>query len=182
MLTLAEAGDVAGALDGFRRQAAESLPAGTLALADEAMIDELFRGVPDADIRWLVPGVRVLWAAEVRDSFPSYDGYARDNVSWGGSWDIDPTNLTVPTWLWYGDADRAVPLSHGQWLAEQIPRLHPDRSPRRRPREAPSSTTGTTCSPPWSAVGRVVERGPPGHHKCRPGVLPREAGGRMARL
>jgi pimeloyl-ACP methyl ester carboxylesterase len=49
------------------------------------------------------------------------DGAARDNVAWGGAWDIDPGDLDVPCWLWYGELDQMVRLSHGHWLAERIP-------------------------------------------------------------
>jgi pimeloyl-ACP methyl ester carboxylesterase len=51
----------------------------------------------------------------------TYDGYARDNVAWGGQWDIDPARLGVPSWLWYGELDGMVAPSHGRWLAERIP-------------------------------------------------------------
>jgi pimeloyl-ACP methyl ester carboxylesterase len=60
-------------------------------------------------------------ALDTREALATYDGYARDNVAWGGAWDVDPTRLTVPTWLWYGDADRMVPPSQGRWLAQRIP-------------------------------------------------------------
>jgi len=37
-------------------------------------------------------------------------------------WGFDPTDITVPTDLWYGGADELVPAAAGQWLADRIPR------------------------------------------------------------
>jgi pimeloyl-ACP methyl ester carboxylesterase len=120
LLALVDAGDVAGALDGFRRQAAEDFDR-MLTLDDAAMVDAFFDGAPADDVGWLDAEARALWAADAREALASYDGYARDNVAWGGAWDIDPTRVTVPTWLWYGDADRMVPPSHAHWFAQRIP-------------------------------------------------------------
>lgn len=120
LLALADAGDVSGALDGFREQAAQDFDR-LLALDDAAMVDALFEGVPEEELSWLDAAAREVWAADMREALASYDGYARDNVAWGGGWDVDPAHLTVPTWLWYGQADRMVPASHGRWLAQRIP-------------------------------------------------------------
>jgi pimeloyl-ACP methyl ester carboxylesterase len=119
LLALADTGDLTGALDGFRRLAAQEYGA-ILGLDDDAMIDELVRPAPRGDLGWLDHHARVCWSADLREALTTYDGYARDNVSWGGAWDIDPSRLTVPTWLWYGGLDRMVPESHGRWLAERI--------------------------------------------------------------
>ncbi|TDW19491.1 alpha/beta fold hydrolase [Kribbella kalugense] len=116
LLALADAGDVAGALDGFRRQGVQDFD-GLLTLDDEAMVTAYFKGAPKKDLGWLDVGV---WAADAREALASYDGYARDNVAWGGAWDVDPADLRVPTWLWYGEIDRLVPASHGRWLADRI--------------------------------------------------------------
>ncbi len=120
LLALADAGDVAGALKGFRAQGRIAYTR-MLGLADEAMVEEFFRDAPDADTRWLDAETRKNWAADLRDALQNYDGYARDNVAWGGDWDIDPTSLGVPSWLWYGELDRMVAPSHGDWLAERVP-------------------------------------------------------------
>lgn len=37
-------------------------------------------------------------------------------------WRFDPAHITVPTNLWYGDADFMVPAAAGRWLADRIPR------------------------------------------------------------
>jgi pimeloyl-ACP methyl ester carboxylesterase len=120
LLALADAGDVAGALKGFRAQGRVAYDR-MLTLTDEAMVEEFFRDAPEADTGWLDPEARRRWAADLRDALQTYNGYARDNVAWGGNWDIDPTQLGVPSWLWYGELDRMVPASHGHWLAATIP-------------------------------------------------------------
>jgi pimeloyl-ACP methyl ester carboxylesterase len=120
LLALADAGDVEGALDGFRRQGKIAYDR-MLALPGDALVDEFTRGAPVEDLAWLTPTAKRLWAADLRDALQTYDGYARDNVSWGADWDIDPTQLTVPTYLWYGETDRLVPASHGRWFAARIP-------------------------------------------------------------
>ncbi|RZU18558.1 pimeloyl-ACP methyl ester carboxylesterase [Kribbella rubisoli] len=120
LLALVDAGDVIGALDGFREQAAQDFER-MLSLEDAAMVDAFFEGVPGEELGWLDAAGREVWAADTREALASYDGYARDNVAWGGAWDVDPAHLTVPTWLWYGEADRMVPPSHARWFAQRIP-------------------------------------------------------------
>lgn len=119
LLALADAGDVTGALEGFRVQG--SVAYGRLLdLDDEVMVDEFFDDAPPSDLGWLDAAAKRSWAADLRDALQSNDGYARDNVSWGAGWDIDPASLRVPTWLWYGEQDGIVAPSHGQWLADRI--------------------------------------------------------------
>jgi pimeloyl-ACP methyl ester carboxylesterase len=118
ILARADAGYVAGALEGFREQAAGEFDE-LLSLGHDELLARLFDDVPEAELA--DQESRLRWAADTRDALSSYDGFARDNVAWGGAWDIDPTQLAVPARLWYGDADRMVPASHGHWFAERIP-------------------------------------------------------------
>lgn len=155
LLALADAGDVAGALDGFRRQGAQDY-AGMLALGDAEMVDAFFEGVPGEELGWLDAAARAVWAADAREALASYDGYARDNVSWGAAWDIDPTRLTVPTWLWYGGTDRMVPPSHAHWFAERIP--HANLTIR------PGEGHGRTIFGHWTDMLTTLGGGSPGHH------------------
>ncbi|WP_432879986.1 alpha/beta fold hydrolase [Kribbella sp. CA-245084] len=152
LLALVDAGDVAGALDGFRRQGAQAFD-GMLALDDTAMVDTFFEGAPGEDLGWLDAEARVVWAADAREALASYDGYARDNVAWGGAWDVDPTHLTVPTWLWYGDTDRMVPPSHARWFSQRIP----NATLILRPGEGHGRTLFTHWDEMFSALGA----GPP---------------------
>ncbi len=120
MLALADAGDVSEALKGFRDQGGVAFGR-MLALADDAMVEEFFRDAPEGDTDWLDAENKRHWAADLRDALKSYDGFARDNVAWGGNWDIDPAHLRVPAWLWYGELDRMSSPAHGHWLSERIP-------------------------------------------------------------
>ena len=120
LLARAAAGDVEGALTGFREEFAASV-AEMLGREDGPMIDAFLDVVLAGDEDLFDDTFRAVWIADVREGLRSHDGYARDNVSWGGEWDIDPGGVRVPTHLWYGADDRAVPPSHGIWLAEQIP-------------------------------------------------------------
>jgi pimeloyl-ACP methyl ester carboxylesterase len=48
-------------------------------------------------------------------------GGAWDNVAWVGPWDIDPTTISRPVLLWYGDEDRFCPPTHAIWLRDNLP-------------------------------------------------------------
>ena len=86
-----------------------------LALGDAAMVEAFFANVPagpsrrDGD-----PGYRVLWARDLREALRSYDGFVRDNLSWGDPWDVDPSSVRSRCLLWYGESDVMVPASDGR--------------------------------------------------------------------
>jgi pimeloyl-ACP methyl ester carboxylesterase len=120
ILELADAGDAAGALESFRAEAGGRYVK-LLAMPDPALTEEFFNGVPEEDAGWLAAESKRLFGLDLRDTLRSFDGYARDNVAWGGDWDIDPGRLVVPTWLWFGDIDRMAPPSHGRWFGDRIP-------------------------------------------------------------
>jgi pimeloyl-ACP methyl ester carboxylesterase len=114
LLTLLDAGDLAGAWDGSMAGAKRQL-SGLIGLDDEARVDAFFGGSPPQD-----PYRRSLWAANLTDVLERPDGYVFDNLAWGAVWDIDPREVVAPTVLWYGDADVACPPSIGEWYADQI--------------------------------------------------------------
>ncbi len=117
---LARAGDEPSALDGFRvRIRAEY--AGLLELDDGAMIEAVKAANPAEEAGWLDAATSAAYVADKREALQTYDGAARDVVAMGLDWDITPTDLKVPTWLWYGDRDKGVPATNGRWLTEQIP-------------------------------------------------------------
>ena len=118
-LELADAGDIEAALAAFRDSATEEY-ASMLKLDDDAMMDEFIRPVPEKERALFTPQLRAVWAADLREALTSYDGYARDNLAWGGDWDLDLAAVSSPTWLWYGDEDRLVPADLGRWLHERI--------------------------------------------------------------
>jgi pimeloyl-ACP methyl ester carboxylesterase len=44
-----------------------------------------------------------------------------DNVAWVGPWEVDPTTISCPVLLWYGDDDKLCPPAHGVWLRDNLP-------------------------------------------------------------
>ena len=78
-------------------------------------------GTAGEDFGYLDRSMRTRLAQDIRESLTSYDGLAHDNIAVGRVWDIDPATIKQPTFLWYGDADATVPLSHAQWWQDHIP-------------------------------------------------------------
>jgi pimeloyl-ACP methyl ester carboxylesterase len=121
LLERAEAGDVAGARAGYAARAAEEFAWLSPGLSDEEVVDGFFAGAPPDAVAWLDPTFRLRWAADTRDALDRYDGYIRDNLSWGTTWDLDLGRLQVPCRLWYGAEDGMVPPRHGVWLGDHLP-------------------------------------------------------------
>lgn len=121
LLALVDAGKIEAALAGFRAMLAADIGDMLSIADDDGLVEAYLDGAPPEDLLWLDRDRRLLWAADLRESLPSTEGYARDNVAWGGDWDIDVSAVRCPVRLYYGDQDRLVPLSHGRWLADRIP-------------------------------------------------------------
>jgi pimeloyl-ACP methyl ester carboxylesterase len=67
------------------------------------------------------PTEGVTFFADLQRALSPPDGFARDNVAWGGHWDIDVSAVTSPVDLFYGETDQMVPLHHGKTLAGLLP-------------------------------------------------------------
>jgi pimeloyl-ACP methyl ester carboxylesterase len=67
------------------------------------------------------PDEAAVFFADMRRALDPPDGFARDNVSWSGPWDVDLAAVTAPVDLLYGDADRMVVLANGERLATLLP-------------------------------------------------------------
>jgi pimeloyl-ACP methyl ester carboxylesterase len=119
ILELLDTGDIDGALDGFRANAARDFGE-LLAQPDEVFLDYFVAHMAARDRAWFDP-IGERWIRDWREALSSYDGYALDNVAWGGPWDIAPGEVAVPTRLWAGDEDTSVPLRHAEWLHAQLP-------------------------------------------------------------
>jgi pimeloyl-ACP methyl ester carboxylesterase len=48
-------------------------------------------------------------------------GYFDDDQAMMKGWGFDPTSITVPVAVWFGDHDLMVPRTHGEWLAANLP-------------------------------------------------------------
>ena len=73
--------------------------------------------VPDADLALLTDEAITLQQSLA----PGIEGTWDDCVSQITPWGFDVTRISVPVLVLHGDQDRAVPFSHGQWLASHIP-------------------------------------------------------------
>ncbi|RZU49348.1 pimeloyl-ACP methyl ester carboxylesterase [Krasilnikovia cinnamomea] len=121
LLALADAGKIDAALAGYRAVLTAEI-GDLLAIGDDsALVEAYLDGAPPDDLQWLDQEKRLLWAVDLREAVRTGDGYARDNVAWGGRWDIDIAAIRCPVRLYYGNLDRLVSPSHGRWLADRIP-------------------------------------------------------------
>ena len=65
--------------------------------------------------------VRELMAAAFRHAFAhGWRGLYDDDQAFMVDWGFDPTTITVPVAVWFGNEDLMVPPTHGQWLARSI--------------------------------------------------------------
>jgi pimeloyl-ACP methyl ester carboxylesterase len=67
------------------------------------------------------PAEAAVFFADLRRALDPPDGFARDNLSWGGAWDVDLAVVTARVDLLYGEADQMVPVANGQRLSELVP-------------------------------------------------------------
>lgn len=50
----------------------------------------------------------------------SWRGFYDDDLAFYKPWGFDPTSISVPVEIFYGDHDHMVPSTHGAWLASHI--------------------------------------------------------------
>jgi pimeloyl-ACP methyl ester carboxylesterase len=67
------------------------------------------------------PDLRGAFESDFQRAITTSDGFALDNLSWLGPWDIDLTSITAPVRLVYGESDRMAQPAHGTWLHERLP-------------------------------------------------------------
>jgi pimeloyl-ACP methyl ester carboxylesterase len=81
-------------------------------------------GLPPSDLaQFDVPAVREnILAAAVEAMRPGPAGIADElPLFLGRKWGFSPTDVRIPTWLWYGAADTVAPVQMGRYLATVLP-------------------------------------------------------------
>jgi pimeloyl-ACP methyl ester carboxylesterase len=121
-------------LSGFSQEAVEEV---RLTLTDQAATRELFRkeremilAAPPAqvalDLQARTPGADLALLTDEAISIqlamaPGIEGAWDDCVAQLTPWGFDVAQISVPVLLLHGGQDKAVPFTHGQWLASHIP-------------------------------------------------------------
>jgi pimeloyl-ACP methyl ester carboxylesterase len=92
------------------RQPLVEVAARDRAVAAQALLEDCRRQLTDE--QWSDGGPR-----------PSAEGYAQDLlILFVSSWGFSPEEIRVPTFIWHGDRDPAVPLDVARFFARTIPR------------------------------------------------------------
>jgi pimeloyl-ACP methyl ester carboxylesterase len=91
--------------------------------ADVAELVAMYRSLlPAADRALLTGEVGEGIAARFREAVRvGVDGWLDDDFAFARPWGFDLAEVAVPTALWHGGDDLAVPFAHGRWLAGRIP-------------------------------------------------------------
>lgn len=67
--------------------------------------------------------VRPQMIAQLRDAFQNgAEGWFEDDLVTVRPWGFAPEDVRTEVWLWHGERDRLVPISHGRRLAGRLPR------------------------------------------------------------
>jgi pimeloyl-ACP methyl ester carboxylesterase len=96
----------------FRVGREEMLAATTAELAREMQV-----GAPHADLEFLLDEA----AAMQQAIEPGFEGGWDDCVAQITPWGFEVSDIAVPVLVLHGGRDKAVPISHGRWLARHIP-------------------------------------------------------------
>lgn len=85
---------------------------------------ELFGGLLSAPDKAVFEAAvrREGFAASMRQGFElGGRGFFDDDQAMLKEWGFDPTAITVPVAVWFGDHDFMVPRTHGEWLSKNLP-------------------------------------------------------------
>ena len=110
------------AVAGLATLAAEEFAWFSPDLTDEDMSPGSSRGCPPVRSSGWMTMNRVRWAADVRDALDHFDGYVRDGLSWGSTWDLDLGRLLVPGHSGTAAPTRWWPRATGSGFVTSCPR------------------------------------------------------------
>ena len=86
-----------------------------------AQIDAILDPVDTAADRAMSLKPRMI--AQLRDAFQNgAEGWFEDDLVTVRQWGFAPEDVRTGVWLWHGERDRLVPVSHGRHLAARLPR------------------------------------------------------------
>jgi pimeloyl-ACP methyl ester carboxylesterase len=94
------------------------------AVATKDNIVEIFGGLLSEPDKTVLESeaAREEFAASMRQGFEfGWRGFFDDDQAMMKDWGFDPTTITVPVDVWFGDLDLMVPRTHGEWLAANVP-------------------------------------------------------------
>ncbi len=94
------------------------------ATATKDNVVELFGGLlsaPDREV-FAPEDRRVAFVDSLHQGFEfGWRGFFDDDQAMMKEWGFEPTTITVPVAVWFGDQDLMVPRTHGEWLAANVP-------------------------------------------------------------
>jgi pimeloyl-ACP methyl ester carboxylesterase len=92
----------------------------------EAIVESMTTLLPEIDRRYCTGEVGDDLAANFREAVRSgIEGWLEDDLAFVQPWGFEPSQISVPVYLWQGSEDLMVPFAHGVWLAERIPGVTP---------------------------------------------------------
>jgi pimeloyl-ACP methyl ester carboxylesterase len=112
--------DLQAARERVRRECASDLAA--LAHDADRWLDDWAQTAPAPDGAVVAdPEIRRMYIESVREA--RLEDYAHEaELLWLRSWGFAPAQIAVPTVLWHGELDDAVPVAVARGLAAEIPR------------------------------------------------------------
>ncbi|HEX6488092.1 MAG TPA: alpha/beta hydrolase [Candidatus Dormibacteraeota bacterium] len=88
----------------------------------ERFLDGMSERLPPQDreaFEALRPRFRASWSEGFRQGG---EGFFEDDMQLASPWGFDLADVRCEVQLWHGEADAMVPVAHGRWLAERLPR------------------------------------------------------------
>jgi pimeloyl-ACP methyl ester carboxylesterase len=91
-------------------------------IAPDEIVGALRSLISDVDEASLTGEIGEVLAASLHRAFVNGTwGWYDDDLAFVGPWGFDVGSITVPVTIWQGRHDLMVPISHGEWLAANIP-------------------------------------------------------------
>jgi pimeloyl-ACP methyl ester carboxylesterase len=112
-------------------QFVEAATPGVLGTDAASIVQGLHSLLSPVDVAVLTEGAADYMLHVIREGIQERrDGWVDDDIAFTTPWGFDLSQIRIPVMVMQGEQDRFVPISHGKWLARQIPnvdvRLSPD--------------------------------------------------------